>query len=109
MLARAKVLAAVAQDLGALPDGSDAGALARRRGAAFKPPRRIVIGAVLIGLLSIGVFAAGHHPWSVTFGFTVWGAKLAALAGYDHEIAALRPKQNRLEHSTFPDRFGELV
>ena len=58
-------------------------ALARRRGASFKPPRRILIGAVLIGLLSIGVFVAGHHPWSVTFGFTVWGAKLAALAGYD--------------------------
>ena len=36
-----------------------------------------------IGLLSIGVFLAGHHPWSVTFGFTVWGAKLAALAGFD--------------------------
>jgi uncharacterized membrane protein YedE/YeeE len=58
-------------------------ALARKRGASFKPSRRILIGAVLIGLLSIGVFAAGHHPWSVTFGFTVWGAKLAALAGYD--------------------------
>jgi uncharacterized membrane protein YedE/YeeE len=58
-------------------------ALARRRGASFMPSRRIVIGAVLIGLLSIGVFAAGHHPWSVTFGFTVWGAKLAALAGFD--------------------------
>jgi uncharacterized membrane protein YedE/YeeE len=57
--------------------------LARRRGASFKPPARILVGAVLIGLLSIGVFAAGHHPWSVTFGFTVWGAKLAALAGYD--------------------------
>ena len=58
-------------------------ALARRRGASFLPSRRIVVGAVLIGLLSIGVFAAGHHPWSVTFGFTVWGAKLAALAGFD--------------------------
>ena len=34
----------------------------------------------LIGLLSIGVFAAGRHPWSVTFGFTVWGAKIATRA-----------------------------
>ena len=58
-------------------------AIARRRGATFAPPRRIVIGAIAIGLLSIAVFAAGHHPWSVTFGFTVWGAKLAALAGLD--------------------------
>ena len=37
----------------------------------------------LIGLLSIAVFAAGHHPWSVTFGFTVWGAKIASLLGAD--------------------------
>ena len=58
-------------------------ALAKKRGASFAPPRRVVIGAVLIGLLSIAVFAAGHHPWSVTFGFTIWGAKLVALAGFD--------------------------
>ena len=61
--------------------------LAKKRGATFAPPRRIVIGAIAIGLLSIAVFAAGHHPWSVTFGFTVWGAKLAALAGFDFSQA----------------------
>ena len=58
-------------------------AIARRRGASFTPSRKIVFGAILIGLLSIAVFAAGHHPWSVTFGFTVWGAKLATLLGAD--------------------------
>jgi uncharacterized membrane protein YedE/YeeE len=63
-------------------------AVARTRGANFKPRRSIVIGAVIIGLISIGVFLAGHHPWSVTFGFTVWGAKLAALAGFDFAGAA---------------------
>jgi uncharacterized membrane protein YedE/YeeE len=56
---------------------------ARRRGAAFVPSRRIVLGAIAIGLLSIAVFAAGGHPWSVTFGLTVWGAKLATFAGFD--------------------------
>ena len=56
-------------------------AFARSRGASFKPRPLIVIGAIVIGVLAIGVFLAGHHPWSVTFGFTVWGAKLAALAG----------------------------
>ena len=60
-----------------------AAAIARRRGASFTPSRKIVLGAILIGLLSIAVFAAGHHPWSVTFGFTVWGAKIAALFGAD--------------------------
>ena len=58
-------------------------AIARRRGAAVWPARRIVIGAVLIGLLSIAVFAAGRHPWSVTFGFTVWGGKIATALGFD--------------------------
>jgi uncharacterized membrane protein YedE/YeeE len=58
-------------------------AIATRRGAGFHPRPALVIGAVAIGLLSIGVFLAGHHPWSVTFGFTVWGAKVAALLGFD--------------------------
>ncbi len=56
-------------------------AIAKRRAASFAPSRRMVLGAILIGLLSIAVFAAGHHPWSVTFGFTVWGAKIASLLG----------------------------
>ena len=57
--------------------------IARARGASFGPRPLLIIGAIAIGLISVGVFLAGHHPWSVTFGFTVWGAKLAALAGFD--------------------------
>jgi uncharacterized protein len=58
-------------------------AIARCRGANFVPSRNYLIGGVLIGLLCIAVFLAGGHPWSVTFGYTVWGAKLATLAGFD--------------------------
>jgi len=58
-------------------------ALARRRGALVQPRRALIVGGVLIGLLSIAVFLAGGHPWSVTFGFTVWGAKIAAALGFD--------------------------
>lgn len=58
-------------------------AIARARGATYQPRRLVVIGAIAIGILSIGVFLAGNHPWSVTFGFTVWGAKIASLAGID--------------------------
>ena len=61
--------------------------LARRRGSAYVPSSRIAFGAVAIGLLCIAVFAAGHHPWSVTFGFTVWGAKIAMLFGADFSHA----------------------
>jgi uncharacterized membrane protein YedE/YeeE len=63
-------------------------AVAKARGATIKPRPLIVLGAVAIGLLSIAVFLAGHHPWSVTFGFTVWGAKIAALGGVDFSQAA---------------------
>jgi uncharacterized membrane protein YedE/YeeE len=62
--------------------------VAKRRGAAFMPSRNYVIGGVVIGLLTIAVFVAGGHPWSVTFGFTVWGAKIAALMGVDFSQAA---------------------
>jgi uncharacterized membrane protein YedE/YeeE len=61
--------------------------IARARGAGFTPRPLLIVGAIVIGLLSIGVFLAGHHPWSVTFGFTVWGAKIAALAGLDFSNA----------------------
>jgi uncharacterized membrane protein YedE/YeeE len=57
--------------------------IARRRGALFMPSRTILVGGIVIGLLSIAVFAAGGHPWSVTFGFTVWGAKIASALGID--------------------------
>jgi uncharacterized protein len=58
-------------------------AVARRRGANFVPSRNYVIGGGVIGLLCIAVFVAGGHPWSVTFGFTVWGAKIATVLGFD--------------------------
>jgi hypothetical protein len=62
-------------------------AIARARGASFKPRSLLIFGAIVIGFLCIGVFLAGHHPWSVTFGFTVWGAKIAAIAGFDFSNA----------------------
>jgi len=62
--------------------------VARLRGADVKPRPLLVGGAIVIGLLCIAVFLAGHHPWSVTFGFTVWGAKIARLAGFDFSSAA---------------------
>jgi uncharacterized membrane protein YedE/YeeE len=58
-------------------------AIAKKRGANFIPSRSYIVGGVIIGLLCIFVFVAGGHPWSVTFGYTVWGAKLATLLGFD--------------------------
>ncbi|MGH6728082.1 MAG: YeeE/YedE family protein [Pseudolabrys sp.] len=63
-------------------------AVARRRGANYVPSRNYIVGGIIIGLLCIFVFVAGGHPWSVTFGFTVWGAKIASALGYDFSHAA---------------------
>ena len=58
-------------------------AVAKRRGANYRPSRNYIIGGVIIGLLCVFVFVAGGHPWSVTFGYTVWGAKVAQALGFD--------------------------
>ncbi|MBI1201999.1 MAG: YeeE/YedE family protein [Rhodopseudomonas sp.] len=62
-------------------------AIARKRGANYKPSRTYIVGGVIIGLLCIAVFAAGGHPWSVTFGYTVWGAKIFNALGFDFSHA----------------------
>src|SRR6202140_3460632 len=58
-------------------------AVARKRGATFMPSRTYVLGGIAIGLLCIAVFIAGGHPWSVTFGYTLWGAKAATALRFD--------------------------
>jgi uncharacterized membrane protein YedE/YeeE len=62
-------------------------AVAKRRGANYRPPRNYVIGGIAIGLLCVAVFAAGGHPWSVTYGYTLWGAKIFSALGYDFSHA----------------------
>jgi uncharacterized protein len=46
-------------------------------------PRRLIIASVAIAALCWAVFIASGHPWGVTFGFTLWGAKLASAMGFD--------------------------
>jgi uncharacterized membrane protein YedE/YeeE len=62
-------------------------AVARKRGANWRPSRNYIIGGIVIGLLCVGVFFAGGHPWSVTFGYTVWGAKIFSGLGFDFSHA----------------------
>jgi uncharacterized membrane protein YedE/YeeE len=63
-------------------------AVAKRRGANFMPSRNYIVGGIVIGLLCIAVFVSGGHPWSVTFGYTVWGAKIARSLGFDFSHSA---------------------
>ena len=63
-------------------------AVARKRGANYRPSRSYVLGGTTIGLLCIFVLIAGGHPWSVTFRYTVWGAKISSALGFDFSHAA---------------------
>lgn len=55
--------------------------LAQARGATFRPTQTQMAAAIVIGILCIALFLTARHPWSVTFAFAVWGAKIAQLFG----------------------------
>ena len=80
------------------------GWLSARRG--FRINRTMLVATLLIGLLCWGVFWVSNHPWGVTFGFTLWGVKIASAAGLPIEEFAFwtwpGPKR-ALAHSVFSD------
>lgn len=53
--------------------------IARKRGEAT--PKGLFIASLVIALLCWAVFLLSGHPWGVTFGYTLWGAKLAQAVG----------------------------
>lgn len=53
----------------------------RHRGHTLS--RKSIVGSGVIALLCWAVFVVSGHPWGVTFGFTLWGAKLAQTLGVD--------------------------
>ena len=78
--------------------------LGRRRGQVM--PRQLIIGSVIIAVLSWMVFGLSGHPWGVTFGFTLWGAKLAQAIGV--QVASFEFWQwagpaRALQHSVLAD------
>ena len=46
-------------------------------------PWPLLWGAVLLALLNAAVLALAGHPWTVSFGYTLWGAKAASGLGLD--------------------------
>lgn len=46
-------------------------------------PWPLVWGAVLLALLNAATLALTGHPWNVSFGYTLWGAKAATALGVD--------------------------
>ena len=52
---------------------------ARRKGESTPP--HLFKASIVIAILCWAVFFVSGHPWGVTFGFTLWGAKLAQASG----------------------------
>lgn len=68
--------------------------LRRRTRAALGPllPRRrdwyfgpwpLGFGAIALAVLNLATLLLAGHPWSITWAFTLWGAKAATLAGWE--------------------------
>lgn len=53
---------------------------------AFRPlagPWPLLAGAVMLALLNFATLSVAGHPWSITWGLTLWGAKAALAFGWD--------------------------
>jgi len=52
-------------------------------GRAFTGPWPLLAGAVLLAGLNLAVLLVSGHPWSITWGFTLWAAKSAVALGWN--------------------------
>ena len=80
------------------------GWLGARRG--FYLSLKMLLATAMIALLCWGVFWVSHHPWGVTFGFTLWGAKIASAIGVpmeDFTFWTWPGPQRALTHSVLSD------
>lgn len=46
-------------------------------------PWPLAVGALILAILNFSTLLLAGHPWSITWGFTLWGAKTATLLGWD--------------------------
>jgi len=51
-------------------------------------PWPLLVSAGLLALLNWATLLIAGHPWSITWGFTLWGAKAAMLMGWDPATSA---------------------
>ena len=49
----------------------------------LRGPWPLLWGAVLLALLNVATLGLAGHPWTISFGYTLWGAKAAMAAGVD--------------------------
>ncbi|KAA3629822.1 MAG: YeeE/YedE family protein [Proteobacteria bacterium] len=64
-----------------VPPGADAPPSSRHRW--LRGPWPLLAGALVLAALNAVTLVVAGHPWTITWAFSLWGAKLAALAGWD--------------------------
>ncbi len=64
-----------------VPPGADAPPSSRHRW--LRGPWPLLAGALVLAALNAVTLVVAGHPWAITWAFSLWGAKLAALAGWD--------------------------
>jgi uncharacterized membrane protein YedE/YeeE len=55
---------------------------------ALRGPWPLLAGGLALAVLNFLTLIVAGHPWSITWGFTLWGAKVAALLGWDPAASA---------------------
>ena len=55
--------------------------------ALLRGPWPLLLAGILLALFNLATLLIAGHPWSVTWGFTLWGAKAAVLLGWDPATA----------------------
>lgn len=66
---------------------------------------------LVVALLNLGILLQTGHPWSVTWAFTLWGAKMAAALGWDPHGSVFWNSEERLQmlhQSVFSDETSVL-
>ncbi len=49
----------------------------------FRGPWPLLWGALALAALNFATLGVAGHPWGITYGFTLWGAKIGSLLGFD--------------------------
>nr|MDJ0972121.1 YeeE/YedE family protein [Kiloniellales bacterium] len=87
------------------------------RSRLLRGPWPLLAGAVLLAGLNVATLALAGHPWGVSSGYTLWGAKAASALGVDlgsWTYWATPGRQRQLEASVFANtisvmNFGIIV
>lgn len=54
----------------------------------WRGPWPLAFGAVALAALNLATLVTAGHPWTITWAFTLWGAKAATLIGWDPATSA---------------------